>query len=350
MKMPRYGNLLSLLLSVIVLTSCVMSSVRPPDAGQATPATSQSTPITVCLSGSSSNSILILAESAGIYEKYDLAVTHATIASGTDAIRALLAGEVDVCQVGASAFVNAALAGERVVMTAGIINQIFFALAVRPEIGTAQDLIGKAVASSTPGSNTDSFLRLALAHLGLDPDTDVTFLSVGRSSDRLAAMATGSVGATGVVLSEVVTAKQMGFPILLYGAELDRPYQHIGMVVTREYLEENRDALKRLTMALIESIALMKSDKPQAIGALAAALDMDIDEDAATLSAIYDAFVIEYLERVPYPTESGLQVVIDENKAGNPTAQDVAPENIIDNSIVRELEEAGFIDQFYKNK
>jgi len=50
--------------------------------------------------------------------------------------------------------------------------------------------------------------------------------------------------------------------------------------------------------------------------------------------------------RVPYTTREGMKIQLDEALKQAPTSK-VTVDNLIDDSIVREIEKEGFIDRFY---
>jgi NitT/TauT family transport system substrate-binding protein len=337
------------LLFAVLMAGCSGLPIQPPDAAVA-PASAQLTELTVCDSGSTTNALLMLAERAGLFAKHGLAVNLVPVAAGPTAYNALIAGDADICHAGGAGFVNAALAGEELVMTAGTINEMFYALAVLPEVETAEDLRGKVMGASGPGSGSDTFLRLALRFLGLDPDRDVMVVGIDSTSDRLAAMEAGQIAGSAVLVPQVVTARRLGYRTLLTASEMGTPYQHTGIVMTRAFMENNRDAVLSFTQVLVEAIALMKQDRAQAMDVIAETLELDPVADAAYLGEIYDTFVIEYLPRTPYPTREGIQMLIDEGRAANPTAVDIAPEDIVDLSFVQALEADGFIDALYSDK
>ena len=51
----------------------------------------------------------------------------------------------------------------------------------------------------------------------------------------------------------------------------------------------------------------------------------------------------ETMSRVPYPVPQGWKAVIDFTTQENPRVKGIKEEEILDNSIIRELDESGFI-------
>jgi hypothetical protein len=63
------------------------------------------------------------------------------------------------------------------------------------------------------------------------------------------------------------------------------------------------------------------------------------------LDASY-ASTVKILERVPYTTREGMKIQLDDALKQKPDAK-VTVDNLIDDSIVREIEKEGFIDKVY---
>ena len=94
-----------------------------------------------------------------------------------------------------------------------------FQLMVRPEITNAQNLKGKTISISTPGSTNDIASRLMLKKLGLEPGRDINLLSTGDSQARVLGMETGAVigSAVNPDVAGFLTGK--GYRILMNSAE-----------------------------------------------------------------------------------------------------------------------------------
>ena len=72
-------------------------------------------------------------------------------------------------------------------------------------------------------------------------------------------------------------------------------------------------------------------------------MSLDPVTDSATLQETYDTILLGTLENIPYPTLKGLQTVIDIAVKDNPDAAMVKPTDLVDTSILAELEKSGFI-------
>jgi len=323
----------------VLLLSIVQTACTPPVQGL--------TKLNICSTATTTGLAVEHALRSDLFAKYGLEAELVPISKGSIAAAALIAGDVDICEMGGVYVVNAALAGEHLVIVAGLINQQAFSLVARPEIETAEDLKGKVVAMSNPGGASDAALRAMLEWLGLQPDVDVTLISAGRSLERLAAMETGQIAATVVIVTHVPSARELDFRVLVNASDLDIPYQHTVVATRRDFLEDNRQTVARFLQAIAEATAQMKQDQSKAMPILAENMLMDPDEDAELLNGTYDTLVLGLLSDKFYPTTVGVQDLIDAGQADNPNAVALSLDDIIDTSIVQELHDSGFMDKLY---
>jgi len=301
-------------------------------------------PITVCASSTSANQIVfVYAQEKGLFEKYGLDIEFVTFNSGSDAATALVTGDVDICQISGSAVVYAALAGEEMVFIGGLFNRHLYSIVTRPEIQSVDDLVGSIFAISKPGGSADSMMRIAIQHWGLEVDQDVALLTVGNQSERLAAMETGDVSGTVLSVPETSRAKELSYQIFLDLGDLELPYPSISIAARRSFVSENREAALQFMKAVVEAIQLMKHDREDTIQVMAASLLLDPLEDAGMLAEAYDVLILQRLETIPYTPEAGIQTVIDLARLDNPDATQLTAADMIDNSLVMELDESGFI-------
>ena len=71
-------------------------------------------------------------------------------------------------------------------------------------------------------------------------------------------------------------------------------------------------------------------------------------KDEKPVEEAYNEIVVKLTRRVPYPTDSGIQLYLDQLKAKNPKAAQAKPSDFTDISFLKELESSGYIDRLYK--
>ena len=325
----------------LVLAVCLFCLPACSAAPGASPASL--TPVKLCYSAlTGTMSPGMYAYDKGVFERHGLDVEFIYIDSGTKAATALIAGNVDACQIAGSAIINAAVAGAPVKIVAGLFNTYVYSLMVTADVQAPEDLIGKAVAISQPGSASDFAIRVALNGLGLTPDTDVAILAVGGQSERLGAMIAGQVAGTLVSVPETAKAREAGFHVLLDMSALNAPYQHTTLAIRDSFVASNRPAALSLVKAISEAAHLMRQDRDGTIAVMASYALLDPVEDRAALEEAYDVLILRYLQTVPFATMPGIQSALDELVADNPQAANISPEQVVDNSLMNELEQAGF--------
>lgn len=340
----RYSVLI--VTGLLALFSAGCASIKPTGSATQDASVAQLTPLKVCYSSvTATQSVMLYAYEKGIFQRYGLDVELLYIEGGSTATAALIADQVDICQVAGSPVINSVVAGSDLTLIAGLYNSYLFSLVVRPEIGTAADLKGKAVAISEPGSSSDAAMRAMLRSLGVQPDQDITLLATGGQSARLAAMANGAVVGTVVSVTETAQARATGYRELVDMESLQNPFPHTALATSRHFIANHRETVIRFLQATLAAIAEMKHDRVGVTEVLAQYLSLDPQIDAVTLDATYTTLIEGYLPSVPYPTLDGIQAQLDSLVATNPAAANVKSEAAVDTTLLAEIEASGFIQQ-----
>ena len=282
-----------------------------------------------------------------LFQKYGLDGEYLALESGTPAMQALLANELQIVFTTGALAITANLQGGDTTIVAGGINFIPNKLLARPEIKTPEALKGKRIAISRFGSASDYATQVALEKLGINPK-EVTIVQVGGNLTRLAALSNGTVQAT--LLSEPLTTigiRQYKLHSLIDLAESGVPFPQNCFIVKRSYLEANRSKIVNGMKAIIEGYYMLKNDKPLALQLLKKYIRVN-DEDA-TIG--YDYYLAKYGDGVlVWPDRKGLEFIISQVAATNPKAKGQTPESLrlLDSSVLDEIRKSGFIDKFKK--
>lgn len=158
----------------------------------------------------------VLAQQLGEYEKAGVDVEIINFKGGSQALTAVLGGSADVVSGYYDHTVN--LAAKKKLLAAFVVYDRYpgLVLVVSPKrtdsIRSVQDLAGKKVGVSAPGSSTDFFLKYVLRKHGVDPHR-VPVIAVGLDVTAVAAMEQGQVDAA-VMLDPGVTVLQGKYPTL----------------------------------------------------------------------------------------------------------------------------------------
>lgn len=291
------------------------------------------------------NQIWTIAKDAGFYKKNGLDVELVYIGSTTVGIAAIVAQDIQVGNAAGSGVANAAVRGADAVSVACTINVLAYELVVLDSIKSAEDLKGKSIGISRFGSVSDVAARELLKGLGLRPMEDVKILQVGGASERAAGFSRGVIAGFPSPPGNVHLIPG-GLPhrILASMGDLKKPYPlpFICAVTTKSYLANNRATVRKVVMSLIEATHFFKTNK-QASQRITAKYLRGANQ--AYLDSAYES-TAKIIERVPYTTREGMQIQLDEALKLAPGSK-VTVDSLIDDSIVRELENEGFIDKVY---
>jgi hypothetical protein len=121
-------------------------------------------------------------------------------------------------------------------------------------------------------------------------------------------------------------------------------YQGAGVVTTRSFVRDNPDTVRRYLKAYVEGLHRLKTDKEFSLKALA---KYTLTTEREILEETYQHYAINVMPRVPYPTMSGIQLVLNEIGAQNPKAKEFSPESLVDLTYLKEIEQSGFIKTLY---
>jgi ABC-type nitrate/sulfonate/bicarbonate transport system substrate-binding protein len=179
------------------------------------------------------------------------------------ATSALIAGELDIAASAGSAM-RTATRGAPLRAIFFPYQRCTFVLMGAPQIKTVQDLKGKVIGNSAPGSTTELAANMVLEHYGLDPKKDVKFFLAGGADTALAAMQQGLIHARPFNPDAAFVLKSKGFNVLAVLADLG-PWPWGGYASTLAKLSQERDKIKRWTRAMTRSLLHMANRKEDTI-------------------------------------------------------------------------------------
>ncbi len=171
-----------------------------------------------------------------------------------EAWQAVASGEAQVTMALSAGTITLVDKGEPIVFLAGI-HVGCLELFATERVRTVRDLKGKRVAVVALGSNQHVFLATMLAHVGLDPRTDVTWLTHSMA-DSVRLLEEGRIDAFLAVPPETqqLRAKKVGHVIV--NTMMDRPWsQYFCCIATgnRDFVAKNPVATKRVLRAILKA-------------------------------------------------------------------------------------------------
>jgi NitT/TauT family transport system substrate-binding protein len=278
--------------------------------------------------------------------KYGLDVDVLFVPVSSRAAQAALAGEIQFLTSGGVANINANVNGADFVGLTATLNTFVFKVLGAPDVKKPENLKGKKVAISRLGGASDFSIRYALTHWGLVPEKDVALIQVGGEPEELLALQNKAVDAA--ILSEpfATVAARTGFALISDLSQLGVPYTMHGIGTRKSFIRANRDVVVRFMKAYLEGICVFKTNKDLALNVLKKYTRMD---DLSLVQTAYDEMSQRLIRRVPYPDREGIQTIIDQLAKTRPQMKNLNPADFIDASILKEIEDSGFIKKLYGN-
>jgi ABC-type nitrate/sulfonate/bicarbonate transport system substrate-binding protein len=288
---------------------------------------------------------LWVAHDLRLFAKQGISTELVRIAGGSRSMAALLANATSVSQSAGVAPVQANLAGGDVVIVATSTNRATVSIVTQPKtIKRPQDLAGKTVGVEGGRGGMDEFLFLnALERWGIDPKS-ITFLAIAGSHPRVVAVAGGNIDVTIIAPPFTFEAEKLHLTTLADLTTSSEPFPQSGLVVRKEYLRSNRDTVKRMLMAYVEAIHVLKTDAEKSVAIMKKYMRIT-DEAIARRSYEYYAKVFS---QPPLTEEKGIGVVLKflATQLGVANAKNARPEEFFDNSLVLELQREGYLARF----
>lgn len=337
------GSLLGRMGSLGMLPGVLLLSLLAPPFATAQIKSNLSSSVT-----SESMTHVWVARERGLFKKYGIDMQFILMPRNPLAVAALLAGEIDAAIIGPGHLVNAGLSGAEVVGIANFNQTLDFRLNTRPEIKKPEDLRGKRIAVSGPGSTSHLVSMLSLQGLSIDPvQAKIAFLTIpGTEMNRRLALESGSVDATTLrgAMGELYANK--GYTLLynLKSAGVTLPQNMF--VTTRRTAASKPQVIEGYLKATIEAIAMINDAANKDLVSRLLATNLRLS-NPADVDEAYHAVINNY-ERAPHTSVEGMKRLQKLLVQLNPKIAEVRVETLIDNSIMNKLESSGFIQGLYK--
>lgn len=287
-----------------------------------------------------------VAEERGLFRKHGLDVeVIVTGQGGTAGIGALLANDIQMVSSAGDLLTAAALRGGDTVMLAGVVNKGLQRIMTVPEIKTPADLKGKRVGVTRIGAVSHVVLMMMLQRWKMSPN-DVQVMQVGSSPNMLVSLDKRGIEAAVLTIPSMFVAEDRGYRTLLDMADTDIFYLHTMIGSTRSYVKNNRDKVSRYLKGFLEGIAFVKQHKAESIEIVKKKLRIG-PEQQRNLERSIDLIGTKYYEQVPYPSLRGVETVLGYIEKDNPKAKTADPKSFVDDSLLREIEQSGFVKTLY---
>jgi NitT/TauT family transport system substrate-binding protein len=239
---------------------------------------------------------IYVAQDKGFFQKHGADVDVVTSRGGGEAMKTYIAGEVQIIGTG---FPEVGLMRAKdvdVVLFFAQTSRVPFGLLGRSDAGikSVADFKGKIIAVTSPGSLTANLTKYFIQQAGMNPDRDVTLVSVGGGGELLGALK--SKRADGAMLFEpfVTIAQKEGFAhvVLDVASHLDA-FSSSPLSTSKQFLQQHSNEAKTMFDALAEAQDFIRNDHD---GVLALAKKRFANADPEVLKA-----ALEHMYKVYSP-------------------------------------------------
>ena len=288
---------------------------------------------------------LWLAQEQGFFTKYGIDVDPVFIRGAPTLVAGMAAGSIHIGRTGGSAILAAVSAGHDFKIVSTFNSRNTYDLVVRPNIKRAEDLRGKTFAVTSIGGTSWMGILLWLEHLGLDQQRDnIRMQVIGDQAVQVQCVENGLCDAAAVDGVFTRQLKQKGMSILGEYTDLKSLFVGQTMAVPATLLQQRPDVVESYLKGEIEALAfsLAPKNKPVVLKTLARWLKVDT---AGSEDAYLD--LVRGVDRKPFASLEGMRNVQRLLKSRNPKVGEVKAEDVIDNRLMRKLDETGFIDKMY---
>ena len=279
-----------------------------------------------------------LATKKGFFEEFGLDVQPILLRGSSTTMQALVSESLYLALGSADATIGAASSGADLLAVGGVVNGLTQTIVAAKQYKTIKDLHGATIGVQVLTSGATNVLKRILKQNGLDYPADYTLLAVGGGNFNLAALVSGQIGATYLVVPLDLMAEQQGFHVLVDVTDLAGDYPNTSYATSRTFLKNNPDAVKRFFMAMATAVHEYKRNPELAIKLTQEFLKV---KEEPLAKAAYDFYIKVYPDDLR-PSTEGIALVLKEFAKRDPKVASVKPQDIVDTSALDALAREGF--------
>lgn len=287
---------------------------------------------------------LIIAQEQGLFAKNGIESRLVLIKGAPTLVASLISGDIEVGYTGGTAVVGAAAQGLYLRILASVSSKLTHTLVASPNIKTAEHLRGKRFGIQSIGGSTWMHTMLALEHVGLEPKRDnLSLLVIGDSVLIGQALEAGRVDAAVLDGALVRRLKTKGFSVIAELQPANIPMLNQAIVVSHDYLQKRPETAEKILMTLVESLAFSLAPANRSVVIKTMMRRFQIADPAVAEEGYHD--YLTSVERKPLPSLDALRNIRRLMALHNPKVGSVKVEELVDNRLIRKLDESGFIEK-----
>lgn len=254
---------------------------------------------------------LYVAQMRGFLDEYGIGLNQTVLQTSTDVINALVSGSVDTAVNSPPTLIVAYAKGATdLALIGGLEEKVSYSLVTSQSATSYADLKGQTIGISSFGDGLTVLTRMLLAQGGL-ADTDYSFVAIGASPARAAALVSG--GVAGVVVSQPYDfqLERQGYNKLGDTTQVAPSYSFSGLASRRTWIDQNQDVATRFLAGLLRAQQFLAD--PANRDAVVQQMETVVQTSPEDAAATYD-LVVTQLQAYPAdltPSTAGLEAVIN---------------------------------------
>jgi len=285
------------------------------------------------------------AQEQGFFKKNGIEAELIFVRGAPTLVAALTSGDMDIGYTGGTAVLGASAAGIDLKILAVLTNRVTYDLVARPGIKSAEELRGKRFGVTSIGGTLWMAAVLGLERVGIDSARDdIRFLVIGDQVVLSQALEDGRIDATVVDIVFSKRLNEKGFPILAEFHKTNLPITSSSIVARSAFTRKNPQLVENFMKAILEGMAFVlgSASKPATLKLLQRRLRVSEKEAEEGFADIAIG-----MDKKPYPSMDGLRNIQRLMKLRNAKLANTKVEDLVDDQILRRLDERGFIDKLF---
>jgi ABC-type nitrate/sulfonate/bicarbonate transport system substrate-binding protein len=272
---------------------------------------------------------LLVAHEAGYFAKRGVNL-HISQLSATASAQALISGQIDIYQGGAST-IHANVGGTDLIYVAASVDRSTLALFGQKGLATFDALKGKAVATTSVGAFGEIAMRKSAKERGLEIGKDIKLLYHKGPPDALTTFISGNADGLIVTPPQSEMARSQGYPLLIDYFEQGLKIVGPGTGVARAFMQKHPNTLKVFLMGYLDGVKRSIDDPAYAKKIEAQYTKLS---DAKLLDESYREGIKVWNKDMT--VDAGAVRVVLEHSS-NPKARELDPKRFFDNTLIREV-------------
>jgi NitT/TauT family transport system substrate-binding protein len=231
---------------------------------------------------------LYVAEKLGFFAANDLKLDEIVIGSSAGCAQQLTAGSIDIGSVSSTQIIEAVIGGAPLIeVMSEVVTAPYFLLA-RKGITSVAGLKGKTIIVGGPNDITRVFTDKILTANGVKPE-ETTYTFAGATSDRFAALFSGSVDAARLLPPFAFRAAAAGYPVVAEMQKYIPTFSFGGLAARIDWAKSHRDLIMSFDKSYLQGVHWLydPANRARALQVLQDVTNTTPDDAAKT----YDLYV-----------------------------------------------------------